>query len=69
MNKLILLAAVLTSAACAGRGYRREIVRPAGCDERLSMPEKRAECRACVERPRPHAYFPDRLEGNRCVPR
>ncbi len=69
MNKLILLSAVLMSAACAGRGVGREIIHPAGCDERLAMPEKRAECRVCVERPRPHAYFPDRRDGDRCLPR
>ena len=61
------MAAVMTSAACVGPG--RVIRRPIGCDERLAMPEKRAECRACVERPRPHVYLPDRLEGDRCVPR
>jgi hypothetical protein len=67
MKKLILLAAVLSSMACAGGG--REIRRVAGCDERLAMPEKRQACRECVERPRPHAYFPDRPEGDRCLPR
>jgi len=66
MKKLILLAAVASTAACAMGG--REIRRPVGCDERLSMPEKRRACRECVERPRPHAYFPDRPEGDRCLP-
>jgi hypothetical protein len=65
MKNMILLAAVAASAACAGR----EIRHPAGCDERLALREKREECRACVERPRPHVYLADRPEGERCVPR
>jgi hypothetical protein len=68
MKNLILFAAVLTSAACVGPRGGREIRRPVGCDERLAIPEKRAACRACVERPRPHVYLPDRPEGDRCVP-
>jgi hypothetical protein len=63
-NFFFLAVVALGSAACAGR----EIRRPVGCDERLSMPEKRRACRECVERPRPHAYFPDRMEGDRCLP-
>jgi hypothetical protein len=62
---LLLLGGCLTAAACGGVKIRRV----EGCDERLAMPEKRQACRECVERPRPHAYLPDRPEGDRCVPR
>jgi hypothetical protein len=61
---LVLSASTLLSA-CAGR----EILYVRGCDERLSMPYKRQECRACVERPIPHEYLPDRPDGVRCVRR
>jgi hypothetical protein len=63
----ILLGLCLASAGCMGGG--RVIRRVQGCDSRLASPEKRVECRACVERPRPHDYLPDRLDGERCVPR
>lgn len=62
----LLIGLSLAATACAGGG--REIRRVAGCDSRLAMAEKRAACRACVERPRPHVYLPDRPEGDRCVP-
>lgn len=50
---------------CAGR----QIYRVIGCDERLAIPEKRMDCRACVERPLPHVYLPDEPYGRRCVRR
>jgi len=59
----LMAAALLGLTACAGP----EIRRPRGCEERLANPEHRAACMACVERPMPHAYFPDRPEGERCV--
>jgi hypothetical protein len=62
----LLLGLCALSTACAGGG--REIRRVAGCDSRLARPEKRAACRACVERPRRHVYLPDRPEGDRCAP-
>lgn len=60
-----LLAVGTLLAGCAGR----EIYHVRGCDERLSMPYKRMECRACVERPLPHMYLPDQADGTRCVRR
>jgi hypothetical protein len=63
MKKLLLVAALLACAACFGR----EIRHVNGCDDRLSNPEKRAACRACIERPEPHVYLPDQPEGERCV--
>jgi len=63
MKLWILL--VLAAGGCAGR----EIFHVRGCDERLSIPHKRMECRACVERPRPHVFLPDQPDGTRCVPR
>jgi hypothetical protein len=59
----IFLAIALGS--CAGR----EIYYVRGCDERLAIAYKRMECRACVERPRPHMYLPDQPDGTRCVRR
>lgn len=66
----IAVAAIvaIASSGCVIVRPQREIVRPAGCEQRLGRPEKRMQCMACVERPRPHAYFPDRPEGARCVP-
>lgn len=57
-----LFAVVLAAAACAGR----QIYYPRGCDERLESGYKRAECRACVERPIPHVFLPDQPDGARC---
>ena len=68
MNSKILWALLALSAAtsgCAGR----HIYRVEGCEERLGMPYKRAECRACVERPVPHVYLPDNPDGARCTRR
>jgi hypothetical protein len=66
-NRLMWLLLALGTAAggCAGR----HIFYVAGCDERLAMPEKRMECRACVERPVPHEFLPDNPNGARCVRR
>ena len=64
MLALLTLAAAATGG-CAGR----EVYYVSGCDERLAMAYKRMECRACVERPRPHKYLPDNPDGTRCVPR
>jgi hypothetical protein len=52
-------------SGCAGR----HIYHVVGCDERLSIPEKRMECRACVARPIPHEYLPDNPDGVRCARR
>jgi hypothetical protein len=68
MNRMtlwLLLALSSLTSACAGR----QIFYVAGCDERLAIPYKRAECRACVERPMPHEYLPDNPDGARCVRR
>jgi hypothetical protein len=62
-RRVIWLLLVLSAGACAGR----QIFHVAGCDERLALPYKRAECRACVLRPIPHEYLPDNPEGARCV--
>jgi hypothetical protein len=62
VGSLSLFFLVATSG-CAGR----QIYHLAGCQERLAMPEKKLECRACVERPRPHKYLPDNPDGARCV--
>ena len=65
-NVVWLLFLFATSVAgCAGR----EIYYVRGCDERLAMAYKRMECRACVERPRPHVFLPDNPDGARCAPR
>jgi hypothetical protein len=61
-----VLLAVLIAAGCyAGR----EIVHPRGCEERLAIPYKRAECMACVTRPLPHVFLPDNPDGMRCARR
>ncbi len=60
-----LFLACSAIAGCAGR----EIYRVVGCEERLAIPYKRMECRACVERPRPHKFLPDNPDGARCVMR
>ena len=61
----------LSVAALAGLGCvtGREIFHPRGCEQRLGIPYKRAECFACVTRPRPHVFLPDQPDGMRCVPR
>ena len=66
-NKAVWLVLALGTVlgGCAGR----HIFYVRGCDERLAIPYKRQECRACVERPRPHEYLPDNPDGTRCVPR
>jgi hypothetical protein len=61
----VLLGLVTLGCVTAGR----EIFHVRGCDERLASGYKRQECRACVERPRPHVFLPDRPDGARCVPR
>jgi hypothetical protein len=50
---------------CAGR----QIYYLRGCDERLVIPYKQMECRACVTRPIPHVFLPDNPDGARCVRR
>jgi hypothetical protein len=64
MKKILLTGILLAMAAC---GPGREIRHFQGCEERLELPYKRAECRACIERPVPHMYLPDRPDGERCV--
>jgi hypothetical protein len=59
----VLLAFVIGAAGCA----ERQIFHPQGCDERLALAHKRAECYACVQRPVPHEYLPDNPDGARCV--
>jgi hypothetical protein len=54
-------------ALCVGGCAGRQIFHVSGCDERLALPHKRMECRACVERPIPHEYLPDNPDGARCV--
>jgi hypothetical protein len=65
--KKIMLAVgiIVAAAACVGAG--REIRHPRGCEERLENPGKREACLACLSRPVPHVYLPDRPEGERCV--
>jgi hypothetical protein len=58
------LAMALLASGCG-----RQIYYLRGCEERLSMPYKKMECRACVERPLPHEYLPDNPDGARCVRR
>jgi hypothetical protein len=68
VKKVLLVSALILAggaAACFGPG--REIRHPKGCEERLENPEKRAACFACLSRPVPHVYLPDRPEGERCV--
>ena len=65
MRTRILIA--LAFSALAGCG--RQIYHVRGCDERLAIPYKRMECRACVERPVPHEFLPDNPDGARCVRR
>ncbi len=67
MKRAMWLVLGLTSllGGCAGR----HIYYVSGCDERLAIPYKRQECRACVERPLPHEYLPDNPDGARCVRR
>ena len=62
-SRLGLLVALL------GSGCVRHIFYVQGCDDRLAIPHKRAECRACVERPVPHEFLPDNPDGERCVRR
>ena len=64
---LISLLAAVAFGGCAGPG--RQIYHLQGCHERLAMPEKKVECRACIERPLPHKYLPDNPDGLRCVPK
>lgn len=64
-GKCLVLALMLAMAGCAAR----QIYFVPGCDERLEIPHKRMECRACVERPIPHEYLPDNPDGARCVRR
>jgi hypothetical protein len=59
----------LLALATLASGCGRHIYYVVGCDERLAIPYKRAECRACVERPIPHEYLPDQPDGTRCVRR
>ena len=61
--------ALLVGLGLLTTGCGRHIYHVAGCDERLSIPHKRVECRACVERPIPHEFLPDMPDGERCVRR
>jgi hypothetical protein len=61
----IVLGLVLAMAGCAAR----QIYFVPDCDERLAIPYKRMECRACVERPIPHEFLPDNPDDARCVRR
>jgi hypothetical protein len=61
----MLIALALTALGGCGR----HIYYVHGCDERLEIPYKRMECRACVERPIPHEFLPDNPDGARCVRR
>jgi hypothetical protein len=65
--KTILAAIVLLFGVtnCA----QRVIYYPVGCADRLGSPYKQAECMACVQRPLPHQYLPDNVDGNRCFRR
>jgi hypothetical protein len=65
MKKVVMGGLLLAMAGCVGGG--REIRHMRGCEERLEAPYKRAECRACMERPVPHVFLPDRPDGERCV--
>jgi hypothetical protein len=58
-----LLLLVAWVGGCAGR----QIFHASGCDERLALAYKRAECHACVQRPVPHEYLPDNPDGARCT--
>lgn len=69
MKNAIRWALLASAAAAAGCAGEREIRYPAGCAERLARPEKRQECRACIERPVPHMFLPDNPVGMRCVRR
>lgn len=64
-----MLGLVLAAGTLLGGCGSRQIFHVQGCDERLSMAYKQQECRACVERPVPHEYLPDRPDGTRCVRR
>jgi hypothetical protein len=61
----IVLLFGLGAVGCMGR----EIFHPRGCEERLAVPYKRAECLACVTRPLPHVFLPDQPDGVRCARR
>jgi hypothetical protein len=66
LNQMWLLtgfAAAMTGCAAHYAYYVPE------CDERLAAPDKRKECRACVERPIPHGFLPGGPDGARCVRR
>ncbi len=62
---LAVIVVILGATRCAGR----VIYYPAGCEDRLASPYKRAECLACVARPLPHQYLPDNADGDRCFRR
>jgi hypothetical protein len=64
-SALFLFVALSTLAGCAGR----QIYYVRGCDDRLAIPYKKMECRACVTRPLPHVFLPDNPDGARCVRR
>ncbi len=59
----LLLGLVVAAGGCA----ERQIFHASGCEERLALAYKRAECHACVQRPVPHEYLPDNPDGARCV--
>jgi hypothetical protein len=61
----IVVGFVAAMSGCAGP----HIYFVPDCDERLAIPYKRVECRDCVERPIPHEFLPDNLDGARCVRR
>ena len=69
MRRALVLWSLLAGSAVIGGCAGREVYHVRGCDERLASGYKREECRACVTRPRPHVYLPDRPDGTRCAPR
>jgi len=64
---LLVMGSLAVGCVVAGGG--REIFHPRGCEERLAIPYKRAECLACVNRPLPHVFLPDNPDGMRCAQR
>lgn len=67
---LTLLAATLIGSVAAAHSNGHESRTPKQC-ERLPGTQKegeRAQCLACVTRPRKHHYHPDYPAGERCRP-
>ena len=47
----------------------RVIFNRRGCKSKVSISTTRARCLACVTRSRPHKFFPEARQGQRCQPR